>query len=362
METAPPGAGALDPSDPGCEAPLRAWLALQLSLALEPARAVAALREARGDPGGALRRARAPAPPESALATAQVTLQRVGARLLPLPAAAYPWRLALLREPPPLLAVRGDAGLLSQRAVAIVGARAATAYGLGVARRLAAELAGVGVVVVSGLARGIDAAAHRGALEAGGATVAVLACGPEQVYPPEHRALAEQIAASGALVSELPPGTPPRAPFFPLRNRLISGLCEALVVVEARLRSGSLHTVRHALDQGIDVLAVPGPVDAPTSDGPNRLLRDGAAPALDASDVLAALAGPARAPAPANEPGRLAPELEELLAALRREPTTRDALSRRLGLPPQVIAARLLELELAGRVVEDRDGRLRALS
>ena len=359
MDLAPPAAGALDPRDPGSVSALRRWLALQLCLALEPARAVGALRAARGDPARALARAGVPPPPQAALDEAQATLQRVGAVLLPLPASGYPWRLALLREPSPLLAVRGDASVLSRRAVAIVGARAATAYGRAVARRLAAELAGVGLVVVSGLARGIDAAAHEGALEAGGATVAVLACGPEQVYPPEHRGLAERIEATGALVSELPPGTPPRAPHFPLRNRLISGLSEALVVVEARLRSGSLHTVRHALDQGIDVLAVPGPVDAPTSAGPNRLLRDGAAPALDATDVLAALAGPPRTARPARP--SLAPELEALLASLRREPASRDALSRRLRVEPQALAAPLLELELAGRVVEDRDGRIRAL-
>ena len=279
---------------------------------------------------------------------------------MPFCAAGYPWRLALLRDAPAALAIRGDASLLSARSVAIVGARAASAYGRGVARRLARELAEAGLVIVSGLARGIDAAAHEGALEGGGRTLAIQACGVEQIYPPEHRGLAERIVASGALLSELPPGTPPRSPFFPLRNRMISGLAEALVVVEARERSGSLHTVRHALDQGIDVLAVPGPVDAPTSLGPNRLLRDGAAPALDASDVLAALAAAPRRAAPLPRE-RLAPELEAVLAALAHEPASRDALARRCELPARALAAVLLELELAGRIVEDRDGRLRAL-
>ena len=360
MDRASPVPGALDPSDPGCKGALRRWLAFQQALALEPTRAARALRSARGDPLRALELSGAPPPSESAVAEAHATLARVGARVLPLPVAGYPWRFALLREPPPVLAVRGDPSLLSRRAVAIVGARAATAYGRAVARRLAADLAASGLVVVSGLARGIDAAAHEGALEAGGATVAVLACGPEQVYPPEHRALASRIAESGALVSELPPGTPPRPAHFPLRNRLISGLADALVVVEARVKSGSLHTVRHALDQGIDVLAVPGPVDSPTSAGPNQMLRDGAAPALDASDVLAALAGPPRV-APIAEPA-LSPELEALLASLRREPASRDALSRRLRVAPQALAAPLLELELGGRVVQDPDGRWRALS
>jgi DNA processing protein len=360
VDRASPATGALDPSDPGCEAALRGWLAFQQALALEPTRAVLALRSARGDPLRALVLSNAPPPAETAVAEAHATLRRVGALVLPLPAAGYPWRFALLREPPPVLALRGDASLLSRRAVAIVGSRAATAYGRAVARRLAADLAASGLVVVSGLARGIDAAAHEGALEAGGATVAVLACGPEQVYPPEHRALAARIAASGALVSELPPGTPPRSAHFPLRNRLISGLAEALVVVEARMRSGSLHTVRHALDQGIDVLAVPGPVDSPASEGPNLLLRDGAAPALDASDVLAALAGPPRV-VPETHPA-LSPELEALLASLRGEPATRDGLSRRLGVAPQSLATPLLELELGGRIVQDPDGRWRALS
>ncbi|HXK21786.1 MAG TPA: DNA-processing protein DprA [Myxococcota bacterium] len=360
MDRASPASGALDPSDPGCEGALRPWLAFQHALALEPTRAARALRSAGWDPLRALALSGAPPPSEADVAAAHATLLRVGARVLPLPAAGYPWRFALLREPPPVLAVRGDPSLLSRRAVAIVGARAATAYGRAVARRLAADLAASGLVVVSGLARGIDAAAHEGALEAGGATVAVLACGPEQVYPPEHRGLASRIAASGALVSELPPRTPPRPAHFPLRNRLISGLSEALVVVEARVKSGSLHTVRHALDQGIDVLAVPGPVDSPTSAGPNLLLRDGAAPALDASDVLAVLAGPARV-APSAEPA-LSPEQGALLASLRREPASRDGLSRRLGVSPQALAAPLLELELGGRVVLDPDGRWRALS
>ena len=290
---------------------------------------------------------------------ALLALRGCAARVVPFCAGGYPWRIALLRDAPPVLAVRGDASLLGARAVAIVGARAASAYGRGVARRMARELAEAGLVIVSGLARGIDAAAHEGALEAGGRTIAIQACGVEQVYPPEHRRLAERIVATGALLSELPPGTPPLAPYFPLRNRLISGLSDALVVVEARERSGSLHSVRHALDQGIDVLAVPGPVDAATSSGPNRLLRDGAAPALDAGDVLAALAAPLRPAAAARE--TLAPPLAALLAALAREPASRDTLERRLALPPRELAAALLELELCGRIVEDRDGRLRVV-
>jgi DNA processing protein len=358
VELVPTCAGVLDPADPAALPALSDWLALQQSLALDPLNAAALLRASRGDPRRALAQAGLPPPTRRAVGGALASMRRCGARLVPFCAGGYPWRLALLRDAPAALAVRGDASLLGARGVAIVGARAASAYGRSVARRLARELAEAGLVIVSGLARGIDAAAHEGALDGGGRTLAIQACGIEQVYPPEHHRLADRIVESGGvLLTELPPGTPPRPPFFPLRNRMISALADALVVVEARERSGSLHTVRHALDQGIDVLAVPGPVDAPTSSGPNRLLRDGAAPALDASDVLAALAAaPGRSPEPRE---RLAPELEALLAALALEPASRDALARASALPPRALAAALLELELAGRIVEDRDGRLR---
>jgi DNA processing protein len=216
---------------------------------------------------------------------------------------------------------------------------------------------------VSGLARGIDAAAHRGSLQGGGCTVAVLGCGPDRVYPHGHERLAEEIAARGALLSELSPGAPPFAYHFPLRNRLISALAEAVVVVEARARSGSLITVEHAAEQGREVLAVPGPVDSSASEGPNRLLRDGVAPALDAGDVLRAMgrepaAGP-RAPA-RSEP--IDPEVRALWLSLRTQPATRDELGAQLGLSPQELAPRLLALELEGRIAEDRDGRLRVVA
>ena len=188
--------------------------------------------------------------------------------------------------------MRGDVDALAAPSVAIVGSRAATAYGLDTAYQLARDLARAGVVVVSGLARGIDGAAHRGALEAGGRTVAVLACGPDRVYPASHRGLARRIERQGAVVSELPLGTHPLPAFFPLRNRLISGMASAVVIVEARERSGSLITAGHAANQGVDVFAVPGPITAPTSAGPNRLLRDGAYVALEAADVLRELGIP----------------------------------------------------------------------
>ena len=191
--------------------------------------------------------------------------------------------------------------------------------------------------------------------------MAVLACGPDRIYPARHRELAEEIQKNGAIVSELSPGTHPLPEFFPLRNRLITGLSSALVVVEARERSGSLISARHAANQGIDVFAVPGPLAAPTSAGPNRLLRDGAYVALEAADVLAELRIPAPS-APAQRPEPPAGETEHpeggksLLDALARSPATRDELCRLLGRPPEQLALELLELELAGRVALDRDG------
>jgi DNA processing protein len=250
--------------------------------------------------------------------------------------------------------------LLLARAVAIVGSRAPTEPGRATARRLAFDLARAGLVVVSGLAHGIDAAAHEGALAAGGATVAFQACGPERIYPAAHRRLAERIAAQGAVVTELPPGTPPLPAYFPLRNRLISALSEAVIVVEARERSGSLVTARCAADQGVDVWAVPGPLDSPTHAGTNRLIQDGAGLLIEAADVLEGL-GIAR-PAPRRDDAAPAgPLARALLAALRGGGLARDELPAALGRPAAEVSAALLELELAGRVREDRDGRLRVL-
>lgn len=379
MPEADGGAGVLDPravlAAPAGDALRRrahAWLALQVRAALAPVAGRAALAQAEGDPARALRRLSGEAPAAvldaAAFASACAALLRAGARLVPFGAPAYPERLAALADPPLLLAVRGRPEALALPLVAIVGARQATPYGVGSARALARQLAGLGFGIVSGLARGIDAAAHRGALEAGGVTVGVLGCGADRVYPPEHAALAEEMAAAGAVVSELPAGAAPLKQHFPLRNRLISGLARALVVVEARARSGSRISAEHAAEQGREVLAVPGPIDAPTSEGANLLLRDGAAPALDASDVLRALgrfaeaeawlAQRRRAPA-ADAAHPLDPAARALLAALRGAPATRDELAARLGLAPAALAAPLLALELEGRVAEDRAGRLR---
>jgi DNA processing protein len=248
---------------------------------------------------------------------------------------------------------------LSGPIVGIVGARAATVYGKHVAHRLAGELAEQGIIIVSGLARGVDAAAHLGALDAGGRTIAVQACGIDRIYPAEHRGLAERIAANGAVITELPLRTSPRAPHFPLRNRLISGLSVAIVVVEARERSGSLITANHAANQGRDVFAIPGPINAPTSRGTNLLLRDGAYVALGADEILRELGMEERAPAPRPPQAPATGLAREILVALADEPASRDELSRRLGREPAQLALELVELELAGCVKGDRDGRLR---
>jgi DNA processing protein len=344
---------------------LRDWLVLQQELALDPV-AAAELLHATGSPRKALAASRRPdRPGPDDLESAIERLRAMGARALPLLSPAYPPRLARLRDPAPLLVVRGDVDALSATSVAIVGSRAATRYGLDAAYQLARDLARAGVVVISGLALGIDGAAHRGALEAGGRTVAVLACGPDRIYPARHLGLARRIECQGAVVSELPLGTHPLPWFFPLRNRLISGMASAVVIVEARERSGSLITAGHAANQGVDVFALPGPITAPTSAGPNRLLREGAYIALEAADILRELgipvpAGetPAGSESARDSSQRTASE-RAILDSLEREPATRDELGQRLARAPERLALDLLELELEGQVVEERDGRWR---
>ncbi|MBW2383408.1 MAG: DNA-protecting protein DprA [Deltaproteobacteria bacterium] len=359
--------GLLDPADRDPEAARRVddWLELQRQLCFEPVLACRLLECMRGDPAAVLSSRGVPGrlgvEPRAA---ERRTLTRLGATLVPCTAGAYPAPLRALPDPPLLLGVRGEASALARSAVAIVGARAATTYGTSLAYELGAELARAGLVVVSGLARGVDAAAHRGALAAGGKTVAVLACGLDRIYPPEHRDLALRIAGQGAVASELPLGAEPRRVHFPMRNRIISGLCLGVVVVEARARSGSLITARHALDQGRDVLAVPGPVTAPTSAGPNALLRDGARPVLEVGDVLEQIgwmggATACGAPAAPRQRRAWTPDERRVLDRLRDAPATRDELVRTLGLAAGELAALLSVLELDGALVEDRDGRLR---
>jgi DNA processing protein len=264
----------------------------------------------------------------------------------------YPRQLAAIVDPPFVLWARGAIDLLQQPQVAIVGSRAASSYGEEAAARLASDLVSRGFVVTSGLARGIDAAAHRGALVAGGPTVAVLGCGTDVVYPAEHLELIREVAAAGTVVSELPPGTPPLRHHFPRRNRIISGLSLGVVVVEASERSGSLITADCALEQGREVMAVPGNVLSDRHRGSHRLLKEGAALVESADDVLDALglfgwptAGHAGPPAAGGEGA------DALLAHLDRgEGRDLDALARASGLDASALLTRLLQLELQGRV------------
>jgi DNA processing protein len=260
-------------------------------------------------------------------------------------------------------------GTLCARAVAMVGSRAPTRAALDAAERIAHDLARAGVVVVSGLARGIDAAAHRGALAGGGLGIAVFGTGPDVVYPREHRALATRIEAQGALLSELLPGAPPLRHHFPLRNRIVTGVAEALVVVEARERSGTLVSAAHAIAQGREVFVVPGPIGRPACAGSNRLLREGAQVLLESDDVLLHLgiAPPRVARAATREartpvrdrarPSDLDPLAMRILVRLERTAATRDELARALGVEVAQLALPLFDLGLAGRVAADRDGR-----
>jgi DNA processing protein len=284
------------------------------------------------------------------LMAARAALERLGWRWEPIWSPSLPAGLRALSDPPLGLFVRGT--LPHGPAVAVVGARRASAYGREVAEHLGRELGRAGVCVVSGMARGVDAAAHRGAIAGGGETVAVWGAGPDRVYPAEHGELAEEIAASGALLTEYPPGSPPRAAHFPERNRLIAGLAAVVVVVEADERSGALVTARLALDEGREVMAVPGSIFSRLSAGPNGLLRAGAAPVLTAADVLAVLGVEPAAEASESEP--------ELLAVLPPgEAVSVDHLAALAARPVASVVEELFRLELDGRVVREADGRYR---
>ena len=286
-------------------------------------------------------------------------LHALGFRFLGRSDASFPHLLRAIHDPPPGLFLRGDADpvLLARPAVAIVGARACSAYGRQVARSLGRDLAAAGLVVVSGLARGIDAEAHRGALEADGATVAVLGCGIDRDYPAAHRELARQIAAGGLVVSEYAPGVEPAPWRFPARNRIVAGLCAATVVVEARERSGALITADFALEEGREVLAVPGEITSSLSAGANALLRLGATPLTGAQDVLESY-GLVAAVAPAPELGSTA---ARVLERIREGPAAADELCRATDLSAGELAVALTELELAGAVNEE-NGVYRAAS
>ena len=274
--------------------------------------------------------------------------------------SALPQRLAAIPDPPGRLYLRGVADVLGEPGVAIVGSRRATRAGRDFAHGLARDLAAGGLAVVSGLAYGIDAAAHRGALAASGRTVAVLGSGLDRVYPRAHEGLARDIlAAAGAVVTEYPPDAGPRKHRFPERNRLISGLTLGVVVVEATTRSGSLITARMAAEQGREVMAVPGPVTSPLAGGCHRLLKSGAALIEDADDVLFAIGyeGGGAASSPPEPPE----ELKVLLEFVGAETTTLDRIVGATGLSPEAASEALVQLELLGFVAAHRGGYIRAI-
>ena len=276
-------------------------------------------------------------------------------RRLNLADAEFPAHLREIPAAPDHLWVRGRLIPEDALAIAIVGSRRATPFGLELAERLAGDLAVRGITVVSGLARGIDSAAHRGALESGGRTIAVLGCGVDVVYPPENRRLAAAIAERGAVVSQFAPGAPALAHHFPVRNRIIAALALGVVVVEAAEQSGTLITAGHAGDLGREVMAVPGRAGAPSSRGTHKLIRDGAALVESWDDVVALLPARWRAcvaelpPAPARGSAD-PPDVASLLGLIGMEPVTMEELIERSGLAASRAAARLLALELEGRI------------
>jgi DNA processing protein len=280
-------------------------------------------------------------------------LASVGGRLLVSGSSEYPVHLGRIHDPPPVLYALGDVAAEERRVVAVVGSRRATPYGTATASRLAHELAGAGFVVVSGMARGIDAAAHQGAMARGGRTLAVLGCGVDVAYPPEMRALKEQVKAHGAVLSELPLGAPPDAHHFPTRNRIISGMSLGVLVIEATAESGSLITARLALEQGREVFAVPGNVGTPTSAGTNQLIKAGATLVETSDDILDHVAGqlgPARTRSAtiSSIAIDLTDDESRVVDLLSWEPAHVDELTVRTGLTPHRLAEVLLGLELKG--------------
>ena len=300
---------------------------------------------------------------EAARETAAI--ERIGGRHLFLGLAPYPQLLAQIEDAPPVISVKGQVALLDRPAVAIVGARNASAAAVRFARGLAAELANQGLVVVSGLARGIDTAAHAGSLVGG--TVAVVAGGLDIVYPPENQALYDEICTQGLVVAEQPIGIEPQARHFPRRNRIIAGLTLGTVVVEAAPKSGSLITARLAAEQGREVMAVPGSPLDPRAQGCNQLIRDGATLVQSAADIVESLNpfGRYHVAAPSDDfvGGPIPTDADEterrtVKALLSHAPVPVDELIRQSGLAPASVQTVLLELELAGRLQRHAGGRV----
>ncbi len=285
-----------------------------------------------------------------------------GNRVLTLADQDYPRSLLGIADPPPVLFAKGRLELLAHDAVAVVGARSATPQGEANAEAFAAALAEAGLAVVSGLALGIDAAAHRGALGRAGGTIAVIGTGADRIYPARNQALAHRIAAEGLILSEFPLGTAARRHNFPRRNRLISGLSRGVLVVEAALVSGSLITARTAGEQGREVFSIPGSIHSPLSKGCHRLIRDGAKLVETAVDILEELAWPARPPAKASAPDDPGDAGDEaVLAALGHDPVDADTLLQRSGLTPDSLSAMLLTMELDGRIARLPGGRFQRI-
>ncbi|MBB5417035.1 DNA-protecting protein DprA [Paraburkholderia sp. CNPSo 3155] len=391
---------------PATRIELAAWLRLSLAPGLKPAalrlllaafglpqalfaQSPEALAEVAGD--AAARAVLAPPGPafDGQLDAVLAWREQPGNQIVTLDDPAYPPALLTMPDPPPLLYIKGRLDLLHTRAVALVGSRSATPQGIEDARRFARELSAAGVTVVSGLALGIDGAAHRGGLEGVGGTVAVVGTGADLIYPAAHQALARQIAVQGAILSEWPLGTPARAANFPQRNRLIAGLVSGVVIVEAAMRSGSLITARLANEMGRDVFALPGSIYAPLSRGCHRMIKQGARLVETPDEVLeelgfvrrpasntgraakqvgpldqaglhglsggtalqAATAAFADAPSSGSAPQpALAPDAQRLLAALGHSPTTLEILAARTEMEDAALHAALLRLELAGKV------------
>lgn len=292
-------------------------------------------------------------------------LETSGATLLPANAAAYPDLLRRIPDPPIALFARGNVALLSKPQIAIVGSRNPTASGIDTAYDFAFTLGRAGLVITSGLALGIDAAAHRGGLDSAAGTVAVCGTGLDRLYPKANRALGERVLAEGVLVSEFPPGTPPRAENFPHRNRIVSGMSLGALVVEAAYRSGSLITARLASEQGREVFAIPGSIHNPLARGCHRLIRDGAKLVESANDVieeLGSLVGVKMPEANATNAVQateevMDPEYHSLLETIGYDPTPVDVIVARTGMSSDVVSSMLLILELQGKVEAAPGGR-----
>jgi DNA processing protein len=277
-------------------------------------------------------------------------LEEPGNHVISLADAAYPPFLLEISDPPPLLYVMGDPGLLNRAALAVVGSRNATPQGCANSEAFARELSDGGFTVISGLALGIDAAAHRGGLAGASSSLAVVGTGLDIVYPARNRDLAHQLAAQGALVSEFPLGTPALSGNFPRRNRLISGLARGCLIVEAALKSGSLITARYALEQGREVFAIPGSIHSPLSKGCHLLIKQGAKLVENSNDILEELGAAMHVESATPGEADTSPEHVELLAALGFDPFDLDTLCERSGLTPETASAMLLTLELDGTV------------